>query len=125
MYLYSLQFIVIELLLFFQGFPGRDGIPGSNGLPGPPGHVFVIPVSITLCISKFCFIEERSELPKLHFEKGMKCYSYLFEVIKLILVVYNSYKTNQQLKSILEKRVQVIVHVSDLLCLTLFAVDEL
>ena len=31
-----------------QGFPGRDGIPGSNGLPGPPGHVFVIPVSITL-----------------------------------------------------------------------------
>ena len=40
---------MLSFIFPLQGFPGRDGIPGSNGLPGPPGHVFVIPVSV-LCI---------------------------------------------------------------------------
>jgi collagen type V/XI/XXIV/XXVII, alpha len=29
-----------------KGEPGRDGFAGQTGAPGPPGHVFVIPVSL-------------------------------------------------------------------------------
>jgi len=33
-----------------KGEPGRDGLGGNTGIQGPPGHVFMIPVSITLFI---------------------------------------------------------------------------
>ena len=29
-----------------KGERGRDGITGGNGIAGPPGHIFMIPVSI-------------------------------------------------------------------------------
>lgn len=30
-----------------KGETGRNGIPGTDGIQGPPGHVFMIPVSIS------------------------------------------------------------------------------
>lgn len=31
-----------------KGEPGRDGIHGTDGISGPPGHVFMIPVSVMI-----------------------------------------------------------------------------